>query len=103
MVLFVETPAKDTLGRRIVEGEPLVEILGRHYFVRAKFHTIAALSGHADTRTLRDFIEKLGGGIQTAFCVHGEPRHCKANAWMLKGLGIPNVHAPISGQRFEDV
>ena len=103
IVLMVEFQAKNTLGRRIAEGQGTVHILGRKHALRAKVCAIHALSGHADANGLRAFFQQLGDHIQTAFCVHGEAPQCRATATLLSRLGIPNVHVPVSGQPFEDV
>ena len=103
IVPFVEFQVPGTLGRRIVDGEGRVEICGHCHSLRAKVCTINALSGHADAYGLLSFFARLGDWLETAFCVHGEPPRCNANAQILKGIGIPNVHNPVLGQRFENV
>jgi len=103
IVLMVEYQAGGTLGRSIAKRETPVQIRGINYPLNAKVHFIEAMSGHADAPRLRAFYERLGGKMDTAFCVHGEPPQCKANAKMLTGLGVPNVHVPVLGQRFENV
>jgi len=100
---MVEYQPPGSLGWNIANGKTPVEIRGMSYPLEAKVHFIDALSGHADAPRLRAFYEKLGGQIQTAFCVHGEAPQCKANAKILTGLGVPSVHVPVLGQRFENV
>ena len=103
IVLMVEFQAKGTLGRCIAEGRDIVQIRGKNNALKAKIHFIDTLSGHADSQGLRAFFGKLGNNIQTAFCVHGEPASCRANAKILTSLGVPQTHVPVPGQQFENV
>ena len=71
-VVFVGYQAEGTLGRRILEGEKDLKILGEKIHVNAKIHSIEGFSGHADQRDLLDWLggfRKMPKGI---FLVHGE-------------------------------
>lgn len=103
IVLIVGFQAEHTLGRRIVERVSPLRIFGDEYTLRASVYTINALSGHADRQGLLDFYKSLGGRIGRAFCVHGEPAYCEANARQLRDLGVPKVEIPVAGQRFENL
>ncbi len=46
-ILIVSWQAPDTLGRRLVEGLPMVRIFGDEYPVRARVVNIGGLSAHA--------------------------------------------------------
>ncbi len=61
-LIFVGYQAKGTLGRKIVEGEEKVNILGEHYKVNAKIYTINGFSSHADQNELIEWIN-AGSGV----------------------------------------
>lgn len=73
IVLFTGFQAEGTLGRRILEGEPEVEIFGDPIPVRASVRKINSLSAHADQAEIMKWL----GGFKTppkkTFIVHGEP------------------------------
>jgi len=71
-IIFAGFQAKGTLGRKIVDGEKEVPILGKMLSVRAKVYTIGGFSAHADREDLLQWL----GAIKTKpeiFIVHGEP------------------------------
>jgi len=53
-VLIVGWQAPDTLGRRLVEHQPVVKIFGEEYHVKAQVVTINGFSAHADRAELVD-------------------------------------------------
>jgi metallo-beta-lactamase family protein len=101
MVLIVGYQAEHTLGRRLIDGVTPVRILGDKYDVRARIHTINALSAHADRHELMDFIGDIGEPPTQAFVVHGEEEKALAFSRMLTEHGIPDVAVPEPGQTFE--
>lgn len=70
-VVFVGFQAKGTLGRKIVDGEKLIHILGRMLPVRAKIHTIGGFSAHADQSELLNWLERINSKPEL-FLIHGE-------------------------------
>ncbi|MBR3325408.1 MAG: MBL fold metallo-hydrolase [Clostridia bacterium] len=72
-ILFVGYQAYGTLGRRIVDGEKKVKILGEEFSVDARIEYIEGFSGHADQQGLINFVgsfnEKMPKHI---FLIHGE-------------------------------
>lgn len=71
-IIFVGFQAKGTLGRKIVDGEKEVSILGRLIPVRAKIYTIGGFSAHADRDELLKWLAALRSKPEI-FLVHGEP------------------------------
>ncbi len=71
-IMFVGYQAAGTLGRRIVDGEKEVRILGQKYRMKARVVRINGFSAHAD----RDELFKWLGGLEKpprkVFVVHGE-------------------------------
>lgn len=71
-IIITGFQAQGTLGRRIVDGAPLVRLFGEDVPVRAKVCTIGGLSAHADQGALLGW---LGGFEQPpgqTWVVHGE-------------------------------
>lgn len=71
-VVFVGYQAKNTLGRRIRDGEKTVKIFGEEIGVRCKIFSIDGFSGHADQDGLLDWIGAFGKKPAKVFLVHGE-------------------------------
>jgi len=72
-IMFVGYQAVGTLGRRIVEGEKQVRILGREYPVKARVVQINGFSAHADRDELLKWLSGLKKPPRRVFVVHGEP------------------------------
>ena len=71
-IVFVGYQANGTLGRRIVDGEKEVSVLGEKIFVQAKIYNLEGFSGHADYEGLIDWVKGLQKAPQHIFLVHGE-------------------------------
>lgn len=71
-VLFIGYQAFGTLGRRIVNGEKEVRILGQEYPVRANIVRINGFSGHADRNELVNWLKNIKTPPKQVFVVHGE-------------------------------
>ena len=74
-VLFVGFQAQGTLGRRILDGEKRLHILGEEIAVKARVASIEAFSAHADQAGLLDWLGAFGQDGRRpnrVFLVHGE-------------------------------
>lgn len=71
-IMFVGYQAIGTLGRRIVDGEKEVRILGQKYPVKAKIVQVGGFSSHADKNELLKWLSCLGKPPKKIFIVHGE-------------------------------
>ncbi|MEN6328490.1 MAG: MBL fold metallo-hydrolase [Syntrophomonas sp.] len=71
-VLFVGYQAEGTLGRRILDGEKLVNIHGEKIAVKADIRRIEAYSAHADRGGLLKWLEHFAVPPQGIILVHGE-------------------------------
>lgn len=71
-ILFVGHQARGTLGRRILDGEREVRILGRTRRVYAKIKNIDGLSAHADRNGLIDWLSHFESPPRRLFLTHGE-------------------------------
>ncbi len=93
-VLFVGYQAEGTLGRRLLEGETDVTVMGEGLTVKAAIRQIPALSAHADANELIAWIKSAPAPPKTVFLTHGEPDAQDAFAARLRSeLGL-NVHVP---------
>ena len=99
-ILIVGWQAPNTLGRRIVEEQPRVRILGEEYDLRAQVARINGFSAHAGRSELLTWTDRIKKRPKHTFIVHGELEASEALADGLRGQGYPDVHVPELGQRF---
>jgi metallo-beta-lactamase family protein len=71
-IMFVGYQAVDTLGRRIVDGDEEVRILGQEYPVNARIARIHGFSAHADKVELFEWLSGLKKPPKRVFVIHGE-------------------------------
>jgi len=99
-VLFVGFQAEHTLGRRIMNREESVPILGGRYRLNARVESIDGYSAHADRNELLAYMHKLEPRrIKRAFLVHGEEEAAMSLAEGLRELGVQETVVPTLGQR----
>jgi metallo-beta-lactamase family protein len=97
-VLIAGYQAEGTLGRRIVERQPELRILGRAYPLKAEVVVLNGLSSHADHGDLMRSLGPLVGTAQKVRLVHGEPERSAALAEGLRAAGFADVVAPARGE-----
>jgi metallo-beta-lactamase family protein len=101
-VLIVGWQAPYTLGRRLVERQPVVKIFGEEYKLNAQVKTINSFSAHADRPELLAYVQQLGAErLKATFVVHGEEPSSLALADGLEDLGARQVVVPRLGEEFE--
>lgn len=71
-ILFVGYQAFGTLGRRLVNGENPVRILGEEMPVNARIAKVNGFSGHADREELLGWLKNIKSPPKHVFVVHGE-------------------------------
>ena len=71
-IVFVGYQARDTLGRRILEGAPEIRILGRTLPVRARVEKINGFSAHADRKGLDRWLDGFKTPPRRLFVTHGD-------------------------------
>ncbi|HHX44672.1 MAG TPA: MBL fold metallo-hydrolase [Chloroflexi bacterium] len=99
-VLFVGFQAEHTLGRRILNGDETVPILGERYRLQARVEHIDGYSAHADRDELLGYVSRLGPRrIKRAMLVHGEEEAARSLAEGLRGLGLSETEIPTLGQK----
>jgi metallo-beta-lactamase family protein len=101
-IVFVGYQAAGTIGRRILDGEKEVKILGQWIPVRCRTAKIGGFSAHADWGEVLRWLQGMqGSGPRTTFLTHGEPEAANAMASHIKEKFGWNVHVPGYGERVE--
>jgi len=71
-VLITGYQGENTLGRKIVDKAPEVNIFGEPFRLRAEVVKLNELSGHADQLELMAWMKPMVGSLKRVFLVHGE-------------------------------
>ncbi|MGQ9886913.1 MAG: MBL fold metallo-hydrolase RNA specificity domain-containing protein [Aggregatilineales bacterium] len=100
-VLIVGWQAPDTLGRKLVDGLPVVRIFGEEYENNARLEIINGFSGHADRDELLDWVGAMRDKPARTFLVHGEEDAAAAFAQDLKAHFQMRADIPVFKQSFE--
>jgi metallo-beta-lactamase family protein len=72
-LVFVGYQAAGTRGRRILNGEKEVKILGQWVPVRCRIERINSFSAHADWQEIIHWLERMESPPRRVFVTHGEP------------------------------
>lgn len=102
-ILVVGFMAEHTLGRRIVEKQPLLKVFGDEVALRAQVEIISGYSAHADRTELHEWItgtRAQAKSLRDVWLVHGEPDAQDAFAATLAKDGL-RAHCPTPGTRVE--
>ena len=101
ILLIVGYQAAGSLGRRLIDGEKLVKILGEEVVVRAEIRKINGFSAHADNPQLFSFVETTKDTLKRVFVVQGEEAQSLHFMQEVKDrLGV-EADAPTLYQEFE--
>ena len=82
--LFVGYQREGSLGRLMVDGNPVVTIFGEKIPVRASVHTFGGLSGHAGQSDLLRWLASFAVSGPRVFLTHGEERGRKPLGKLIK-------------------
>lgn len=99
-IIFVGFQARGTLGREIVDGAKVVDILGEKIAVRAGIHTLGGFSAHADRDELLDWISRFKNRPEI-FIVHGEEDVSLDFQNLINERFHYKTHVPAKGEEFE--
>jgi metallo-beta-lactamase family protein len=100
LILITGFQAAHTLGRRLVERHPEVNIFGEPMRLRAEVSALNELSGHADQQALVKWVRPIAPTLKKVFLVHGERAAQQTLAAVLtEQLGL-NVVCPSRGESF---
>lgn len=74
MILIVGYQAENTLGKRLVLREPVVNIFGEPHELRAEVVVLNSFSAHADRNELLEYLRRFPRRpLRRIFLVHGDP------------------------------
>jgi metallo-beta-lactamase family protein len=99
-VLITGFQAENTLGRKLVEKWPEVNIFGEPMRLRAEVVSLLELSGHADQAELLEWLKPIAPGLKKIFLVHGEPPAQQALAKLIQERYRIPVAIPARGESF---
>ena len=100
-IMFVGYQAEGTLGRKIVERQPEVNIFGDPYRVRAEVVTLNTMSGHADMNALFNYarqVKEASPDLKKIFLIHGEESGLETLGQRLRSELKVKVDIPDLGQ-----
>ena len=90
-IAIVGYMAENTLGRKLVDGDPMVKIFDKMYKVNAEVVILESFSAHADMNDLDEYIGNIKG-LKKVMLVHGEPDQSGPMADRIKtGIGVESV------------
>lgn len=96
-VVFVGYAATGTLARRIIEGQPVVNVMGEEIHVAAHIYTIGGFSAHADQQELVAW-HRGSGQPACTFLTHGEDGPRGVLARLLESEGF-HVELPVMNEK----
>ncbi|KPK22442.1 MAG: hypothetical protein AMJ61_17135 [Desulfobacterales bacterium SG8_35_2] len=101
-ILVTGWQAPNTLGRRVVNKEPVVRIFGDEFKLKAQVEVITGFSGHADRDELLGWVGAMQNKPEHTFIVHGEEESSQALAKSLQAkYGISNIAQPDMHHSYE--
>jgi len=100
-VLFVGYQGEGTLGRRLRDGAPVVNVFGEPVQVRAEIASLDGFSAHADQAELLAWVGSFDPAPRTIFLVHGELAPATTLAGLLRERSGATVHIPEPGEEFD--
>lgn len=100
-ILFIGYQAKGTLGRTILDGAPVVRIMGEEVPVRCKMATISGYSAHADQPLLLKWIHPMRKSLKKIFVVHGDIDQMEPFAQKVRDEFAIDAVIPTKGMKVE--
>lgn len=100
-LVFVGYQAAGTRGRRILNGEAEVKILGQWVPVRCRIERINSFSAHADWKEILRWLEGMQTPPRRTFITHGEPPAAEAMAEHIRQRFGWEVTVPGYGDKVE--
>ncbi|MBP1764647.1 MAG: Beta-Casp domain containing protein [Firmicutes bacterium] len=83
-ILFVGYQAEGSMGRRLLDGEKRVRIMGEDISVKATIYNIDGFSAHADQKELLEWLGHFKEKPANVFVIHGETEATEVFAALIK-------------------
>lgn len=93
-ICIVSWQAPNTMGRRLADREPQVNIFGEVYKVKSEIATIGGLSGHAGQDLLVKYAMGVKDTVKQVFLVHGEEKQALTLKGLLNARKLDQVYYP---------
>lgn len=100
-IVFVGYQAAGTTGRRILDGEREVKIMGQWTQVNCHIERIGGFSAHADWKEVLRWLEGMPAPPRCTFNTHGEPEAAQAMRDHIAERFGWRVEVPQYGDKFE--
>jgi metallo-beta-lactamase family protein len=100
-LLIIGFQVKGSLGRKLIDGEKEVRILGQPVSVRAKIENIRGYSAHADQKQLLDWISNMRHTVKKVFVVQGDEEASEALAGVARDQLAIDAITPKLGEEVE--
>lgn len=101
-ILIVGFQAEHTLGRRLVEKQPEVNIFGEVYKLNAEVVVLNSFSAHAGQDELVEYIHSVDKSrLKKLFLVHGEFAQSEQLAAELAKSDMQEIAIPVHGEKAE--
>ncbi|HCV41967.1 MAG TPA: MBL fold metallo-hydrolase [Bacteroidetes bacterium] len=98
MILIVGYQAENTLGKKLVMKDPVVNIHGEPHELKAEVVVLNSFSGHADRNELRAYADQFDRKrMRQVFLVHGDLDQAEELGGDLRESGFTNVAIPTQG------
>jgi metallo-beta-lactamase family protein len=102
-IIFIGYQVANSLGRKILDGQPLVSVLGQNTAVNCRVEAIGGYSAHADKAMLAEWIRKANGQnrLKKVFIVQGELQSAQSLAEDIKNSLKVVSFVPSVGESYE--
>ena len=102
-ILFIGYQVKNSLGRRILDGEKEVRIFGEKVAVNCRVEAIGGYSAHADQNMLTEWVKQAAGEgkLKKVFVVQGEEDSSLALSRKIKRVLNLDAVVPNPGESFK--
>lgn len=100
-ILLIGYSAEGTLGRQLLSGAESIKVKDREYKVNAQIRKIDVFSGHADQKSLLDFVKNQSiNQLKKIFLTHGEQDSMLEFSDEIKKIGFSEVILPCKNETF---
>lgn len=101
-LLIISFQPEGSLGKKLSQGEKIVEVDGLKMKVKANVTSILSFSSHGDRAFLFNWIETIKKPYpKKVFVVHGEEESSESLAQALEGVSKGDIVVPFYGKEYE--